>query len=207
MSYVKVCGLNNRANADKIAASDANYLGFIFYDKSSRAVSKGDLTPADLRKFDQRKVGVFVNESLSRISMIVEEFDLNYVQLHGDETPQFCWELKSLGLGIIKAIRVGDNLTSNDLEKYEHVIDLYLFDTSGAGYGGTGLKFNWDLLDQANISLPFFLSGGIGPNDIEALKNVVHPKLYGYDINSRFEISPGIKDDLLVRNFINEIKK
>lgn len=198
--------MNNFRNLAEIERIGPDYIGFIFYEKSSRSVQKGDLTAELVRKVKAKKVGVFVNQSLDEVSSTIEKFDLGYVQLHGDESVEFCWEIKSLGASVVKAFSVKESLPVEQMRAYEGVIDLFLLDTSGSKYGGNGVKFDWNILEDYPFTIPFLLSGGIEPGDEILLKNLKLEQLYGYDINSRFEVSPGIKNEKLVEEFINSIR-
>jgi phosphoribosylanthranilate isomerase len=157
------------------------------------------------------KVGVFVNASYEEIVNHVDNFGLDMVQLHGDETPRFC-EQVSLYIQTIKAFRLGENENIPWMIKdYQDCCDMYLFDTMGAGYGGTGKKFNWEELNGLDIQKPFFLSGGIEPEDASAIRNFtqesVAKDLFAVDINSKFEITPGIKDMGSVGRFFKALNR
>lgn len=157
------------------------------------------------------KVGVFVNASYDEILNHVENFGLDMVQLHGDETPRFCEKVSDY-IQTIKAFRIGeDENIPWKVKDYYDSCDMYLFDTLGAGYGGTGKKFNWEMLKEAAINKPYFLSGGIEPGDAAAIKlfakDVAARNLFALDVNSKFEVLPGVKDMGMVRKFVEEIKK
>ncbi len=211
---IKVCGnedILQLQEMDKPAAmgSKIDYAGFIFYEPSSRYVLK-NLSGKEVKNANLsiEKVGVFVNDSEEEIMKQVDDFGLDIVQLHGDETPTFCQRISDK-IKVIKAFRISDQDTNIDwlVKEYDEVCDYYLFDKGAPGlYGGTGQKFNWNLLQKAKISKPFFLSGGIDINDVEALRKIKHPFFYGVDINSKFEISPGVKDMDKVKKFVNELK-
>ena len=211
---IKVCGnedILQLQEMDKPAAmgSKIDYAGFIFYEPSSRYVLK-NLSGKEVKNANLsiEKVGVFVNASEEEIMKQVDDFGLDIVQLHGDETPTFCQRISDK-IKVIKAFRISDQDTNIDwlVKEYDEVCDYYLFDKGAPGlYGGTGQKFNWNLLQKAKISKPFFLSGGIDINDVEALRKIKHPFFYGVDINSKFEISPGVKDMDKVKKFVNELK-
>ncbi len=156
------------------------------------------------------KVGVFVNASYDEILNQIENFGLDMVQLHGDETPKFCEKVSNY-ISVIKAFRVAENDNIPWMIKdYTEAADMYMFDTMGAGYGGTGKKFNWQMLRGLNIAKPFFLSGGIEPTDAAAVKEFakedVAKDLFALDVNSKFEKMPGVKDIELVKRFVKEIK-
>jgi phosphoribosylanthranilate isomerase len=191
----------------ELAASGADYAGFIFYEKSPRFVA-GKIIAGDLKAFAAiRKIGVFVNETIEKILQTVADYGLDAVQLHGDETPGFCKAL--LGeVTVIKAFRVkGDETALAELlASYEDSVDYFLFDTKAQEYGGTGKKFDWSLLAHTPINKPYFLSGGIGLNDAEQVKAFIttHP-VFSLDVNSKFETEPGVKDMNQVRRFMQDI--
>ncbi len=187
------------------------FCGFIFYPKSPRYVFK-HMPAINIKRIRGKinKVGVFVNTPVDEIVRTVDDCGLYLVQLHGDETPKECERIANY-VSVIKAFRLSEN--DNILWKikdYMDVCDMFLFDTEGAGYGGTGKKFNWEVLKGLAINKPFFLSGGIQPGDISALlefkKDSVAKDLFSIDINSRFEISPGVKDMTLIRSFVTQLK-
>jgi phosphoribosylanthranilate isomerase len=176
-----------------------DFAGFIFYPKSPRYAVK-HIAGEQMRKAKLRigKVGVFVNMPYEQMMQIVDEYGLDMVQLHGDETPRACEQIANY-VTVIKVFRLGENDPISWITKpYEESCDMFLFDTLGVGYGGTGKKFNWDLLKPVEIDKLFFLSGGIEPEDTEKLKSFfneeVSKKLFSIDINSRFEIQSGLKD-------------
>lgn len=177
-------------------------LGFIFYPKSPRCVYE---LPAYL-PIHARRVGVFVNEDKQVVSMYADRFGLNDVQLHGNESPEYCRSLHSTGLKIIKAFSVDRPKDLKKVYDYEKVCDLFLFDTKCEQYGGSGNQFDWSILHTYNGDVPFLLSGGINSYSANALKEFKHPRLAGYDLNSRFETKPGEKDPERIRTFLNELK-
>lgn len=188
----------------------ATFAGFIFYPKSPRYVFR-HLTSAQLKKVNAiNKVGVFVNASVEEVLLMVDECRLHMVQLHGDESPKYCERIADY-VSVVKAFRLSDN-DSIDwmINPYMDVCDMFMFDTMGAGYGGTGKKFDWNVLKGSNIGKPFFLSGGIQPEDTPALKTFeqepVARAMFAIDINSRFESAPGVKEMDKVADFIKEIK-
>ncbi len=187
------------------------FAGFIFYPKSPRYVFK-HIPAIEIKRIkgNINKVGVFVNADANEIFRTIDDCGLYVVQLHGDETPRFC-ETISDYITVVKAFRLSETDNIEWMVKdYQDVVDMFLFDTEGAGYGGTGKKFNWDKLKGMNIRKPFFLSGGIEPNDVSMIKNFtnepVAKNLFSLDINSKFEISPGIKDIDLVKQFVTALK-
>lgn len=206
---IKVCGNTVLEQLKELSNLPIDYVGLIFYPQSPRCVLQ-KIKANDFKqlKIPATKVGVFVNASEEEIMKQVEEFGLEMVQLHGDETASFCNKISDQ-LKVIKAFRITDIDANVDwlVQEYDEVCDYYLFDKGSAGlYGGTGKKFDWDLLQNSAIKKPFFLSGGIGRNDVAALKTFHHPFFYGLDVNSRFEISPGIKNLNLIKDFAEELK-
>lgn len=172
-----------------------DYLGFIFYGPSKRYA--GEVLDAKVLATlpdSIIKTGVFVNESAAEIIEISKRYGLTAVQLHGEETPALCAELKNEGLQVIKVVHVGSAVGWKVLERYEEVCDYFLFDTADAGWGGTGKTFDWNILKDYPSAKPFFLSGGIGIEQLSIPEFVLDKPLWAIDVNSRFEISPGLKD-------------
>jgi len=187
-----------------------DFAGLIFYEKSPRFVSKSGLTPELLKKegLKLNRVGVFVNETAEKLLKTVDEWKLDLVQLHGDESPRYCEQISN-HVNTIKAFRIGkDENIPYKIHPYEDAADLYLFDTMGQQFGGTGEKFEWEMLLKAPITKPFFLSGGIAPDDTKAIKKFALKtnKLFALDINSKFETAPGKKDMKKIKEFISQIK-
>jgi len=199
---IKVCGMREGKNILDIEQLGVDMIGLIFYSKSPRCVYE---MPKHLPK-QAKRVGVFVDEQAAYVQTIADRFSLDYVQLHGNESPDYCQELQLSGLKVIKNFPVA---TEQDLEKtglYEGKCDYFLFDTKCETHGGSGIQFDWDILHYYNGKTPFLLSGGISLDSTHALKSFDHPRLVGYDINSRFEIEPGKKDAKKVAKFIKQIK-
>ncbi|WP_346239466.1 phosphoribosylanthranilate isomerase [Niabella insulamsoli] len=204
---IKVCGMTSLEQVRQLAAMHIDYAGFIFYEKSPRFLSD-KIAPADLRSVAGiKKVGVFVNEATDKIRTAVKDYGLDAVQLHGDETPEFCRTLRS-ETAVIKAFRVsGDEDLSAMIKPYEANVDYFLFDTKAKEYGGTGRKFDWSVLEKSAIVKPYFLSGGIGLNDGEQLRAFTSAnEVFSLDVNSKFETEPGVKDLELVKSFLSKIK-
>lgn len=200
---IKVCGMREAENIrDVEALQDVDMLGFIFYPKSPRYVYE---LPAYLPVHTHR-VGVFVNEDKEIVKMYADRFGLDYVQLHGNESPEYCRTLHSAGLKIIKAFSIALPKDLKVVGSYEEVCDLFLFDTKCEQYGGSGNLFDWNILQGYNGHVPFLLSGGINSYSANALKEFEHHNLAGYDLNSRFELKPGEKDPERIRTFLNELK-
>ena len=197
---VKVCGMRDAANIRQLEALGIDWMGMIFWPKSKRYVS----TPPVYLPQHVRKVGVFVDASLDAIRQHVEDYHLDIVQLHGQESPETLKALKPLTL--IKAFNIA---TPEDLQKtepYEGLADYFLFDTKGESVGGNGEKFDWSVLDNYQGKTPFLLSGGIGSEDAEVVKTFHHPKCIGIDLNSRFETEPGLKDITKLKQFLEAIR-
>jgi len=180
-------------NIKAVAALNPDYLGFIFYDKSPRFV--GNLPAEALADIPSttHKVAVFVNETLENIGKLVDKYNFDFVQLHGDESPDFCKALRNDAI-VIKAFGVNSEFDFEQLDKYKNKVDLFLFDTKTDSHGGSGQTFDWDILDKYDLEVPFFVSGGLGPDNIEEALKIDHPKFYGVDLNSKFETSPALKD-------------
>ena len=181
-----------------------DFLGFIFWEKSSRYFD-GEIpeTPESIKK-----VGVFVNATLEEIISKIEKYDLDVIQLHGNESDIFCFELKnkiSNQIQIIKVFSVNDDFDFSALEPFENVCDYFLFDTKGKLPGGNGITFNWQILQQYKLTKPFFLSGGIGLDQIQNIKKLNLP-IYAIDVNSKFEIEAGLKNIELLKSFKNNLQ-
>lgn len=209
---IKVCGMTDLQQMHQLGQMGVEFAGMIFYHKSPRFVLK-HLNGAMVKraKLKVYKVGVFVNASYDEILNHVENFGLDMVQLHGDETPRFCEQVSNY-IQTIKAFRIGeDENIPWKVKDYYDSCDMYLFDTLGAGYGGTGKKFNWEMLKESAVNKPFFLSGGIEPSDAAAIKlfakDEAAKNLFALDVNSKFETSPGVKDMNLVKKFVEEVRK
>jgi phosphoribosylanthranilate isomerase len=195
---IKVCGMTQLNQVEQLAGLGVTFAGFIFYPKSPRYVLRS-MTTAEMKKENSvNKVGVFVNASVGEVLSMVDECRLHMVQLHGDETPRQCEQIADY-VSVVKAFRLsdGDNIEWM-IRPYMDVCDMFMFDTMGAGYGGTGKKFDWTILKDVVVGKPFFLSGGIETGDVEKLRSFsqepVAKALFAIDINSRFETTPGVKD-------------
>lgn len=210
---IKVCGMTSADQVLQLDEMGVEFAGFIFYPKSPRYAFRSMSRP-EIKKIKGKginKVGVFVNSPVEEVLKTVDDCGLYLVQLHGDETPKYCEKIADY-VTVVKAFRLReeDNVLWK-VKDYQEIADMFLFDTEGAGYGGTGKKFNWDVLKGLNINKPFFLSGGIQPEDVGLLqdfaKDPVAKNLFSIDINSRFESSPGVKDMALLRGFIHSVKQ
>ncbi|VAW23893.1 Phosphoribosylanthranilate isomerase [hydrothermal vent metagenome] len=228
---IKVCGMRNQENVLSLLALKPDFVGFIFYPKSKRYVTQFPQV-----KFPEKtkKVGVFVNENIEIILEKVKKYKLDTVQLHGNETPEFCQKLintftersrsekirhsvpitigivsESSSIEIIKAFSVDENFNFNTTQGYEEVCNYFLFDTKGKKYGGNGLKFNWEILQKYKGKVPFLLSGGISKEDsteiLSFLRRQESKLCIGIDINSGFEIEPALKDIEKIKEFKNNL--
>ena len=203
---IKVCGMREAANIVEISALPIDYMGFIFYDKSPRYVT--DFKATQTNKI---KVGVFVNADFDFILNKIIDFDLKMLQLH-TETPEMIKRLKQYlsnndhaTIQIMKVFSVGENFDFTQLIDYELVADYFLFDTQTPKHGGSGLKFDWNLLKQYDLEKPFFLAGGISATDAPMILNLNLKNLYAIDLNSKFEIRPALKNANLLSTFISKI--
>ena len=207
---IKVCGLTQSVQLKQVDELNVDYAGLIFYQRSQRFVLN-KLHSEEVRKLNLaiQKVGVFVNASEEDIMTQIELYKLDMVQLHGDETPAFCKHISN-AVSVIKAFKITNNNEQNIdwmIKPYDECCDYYLFDTNRNAYGGTGEKFDWQILKKNKINKPFFLSGGIGFDDVEKVKGLQHPFLYAVDVNSRFEIEPGVKNIGQVEMFVKQFKE
>jgi phosphoribosylanthranilate isomerase len=207
---IKVCGITTLKQLQQLDGLEIDFAGIIFHKDSPRYV--GDKMDADAVKnydFDLKKVGVFVNPEMIDVLDAIDQYGLDVVQLHGNESPEMCEDLSS-EVEVIKAFSIGSDTGNIDelVAPYDAVCDYYLFDTKAAGgFGGTGKKFDWSLIANSKIEKPFFLSGGIGPDDAKLVKSLKHPDYYGADLNSLFEKEPGVKDMGLLLSFMHGLKK
>lgn len=190
---VKVCGMRNPGNILAVAAIRPDLMGFIFYKESPRYVGIDFQIPVAL-PVSVKRVGVFVNERTDHLLKTAEKHQLDFVQLHGSETPRTCSILQRQGLKVIKAFGVDKHFRPNLLNEFDESVDYFLFDTNGPLYGGHGKRFNWRILDYYNKEVPFFLSGGINPENAIDISSVRSPFCFGIDVNSGVETEPGIKD-------------
>lgn len=209
---IKVCGMTRPEQVMQLDEMGVEFAGFIFYPKSPRYVFS-HMSKEQLKKLKGQhinKVGVFVNTPADEVLQMVDACGLYLVQLHGDESLRYCEKISNY-VTVVKAFRMreGENILWR-AKDYQDVCDMFLFDTEGAGYGGTGKKFNWNILKGENVRKPFFLSGGIQPDDNELLKEFakesVSKDLFAIDINSKFEVAPGLKNMDTIKAFVNTLK-
>lgn len=202
---LKVCGMKYQDNIKAVAALQPDYLGFIFHEKSARYF-KGDLPaiPSTIKK-----VGVFVDADLKEVIKLIKTHKLQIVQLHGSESPEYCKNLKSQGVEIIKVFSIKDQFDFDNLKPYESVCGFYLFDTKGKLPGGNGYTFDWTVLKNYTSSKPYFLSGGIGLQELENIKAFLNKKesklCHAIDVNSQFETAPGLKNIEKLKEFKSQL--
>ncbi|RYY45961.1 MAG: phosphoribosylanthranilate isomerase [Chitinophagaceae bacterium] len=206
---IKVCGINSFKQLQQLDGLNVDFAGLIFVKDSPRYVEDViEAEPVRTADLDLKKVGVFMNPDLIDVLDAIDKYKLDVVQLHGNESPEMCDDLSS-EVEVIKAFSISDPAVDIDalLAPYDAVCDYYLFDSKGTDdMGGTGQKFDWSIIAKAKIEKPFFLSGGIGPDDAAAIKKFKHPDFFGVDLNSLFEKEPGVKDMALVLKFIHGLK-
>lgn len=202
---IKVCGMRDAENMQAVARLGIQLMGFIFYAKSPRFV--GSVPQRSVAEANVKRIGVFVNADESYIQQCLQSNDLDGVQLHGNESPDFCRQLKASGCPlVIKALSIASAADLSLAEQYQDAADLLLFDTKCTGHGGSGQQFDWHILDGYHGALPFLLSGGIGLHNSEQLLRFQHPRWRGIDLNSCFETEPGHKDVARLQRFIDSIK-
>jgi phosphoribosylanthranilate isomerase len=202
---LKVCGMRQASNIAAVAELQPDYLGFIFYTKSPRFISE---VSAELIKYVPSTIkttGVFVDEDLERVKAYIFMYNLKAVQLHGQESVAYCEELKSTGVEVIKAFGIDENFDFSKLEGYLNAVDYFLFDTQTPAHGGSGKIFDWKLLTNYKFDKPYFLSGGIDLTHTTTIKNINDPRLYAVDVNSKFELEPGLKDVEKLRELFKEM--
>ena len=190
---LKVCGMRQSENIQQLLELEPDFMGFIFFERSKRFAP--DLDKELLNSFPDsvKKVGVFVNSPIEELKEKVKEYKLDYVQLHGDESVEYVGQLFAIGIKVIKVFSVGDEFDFDRLKPYKGLVDFFLFDTKGKERGGNGVVFNWEVLNDYPYDVPYFLSGGI---DLENAKDIASLKVqpYAIDVNSKFELEPGLKD-------------
>ena len=203
---IKVCGMRDADNIEQVRRLKPDMMGLIFYARSSRFVGTEPLPHLRADFAPAAKVGVFVNETVEHIVDIAAQFNLNAVQLHGNESPAECATLRGTGLKVIKAFGIESAADFERCDSYSGCCDMFLFDTRTVGYGGAGTKFDWSIMAEYKQDMPFILSGGIGPDDAESISHLQHPSLVGIDLNSRFETAPALKDVAKLERFISQIR-
>ncbi|MCU4154921.1 phosphoribosylanthranilate isomerase [Carboxylicivirga sp. A043] len=201
---IKVCGMRDSSNISELLMLKPEYVGFIFYEKSPRFIEQ---KPNIAFRAATKKVGVFVNASERTINEKRIHFGLDIIQLHGNESPELCFLLKQSGAKVMKVFQVDEDFDFQQTRRYQDYCDYFLFDTQTKAFGGSGKKFDWRLLGKYNNARPVFLSGGIGPDDVNEIKKIKDLNLKAIDVNSKFELEPAIKDIQLLSDFFNELRK
>jgi phosphoribosylanthranilate isomerase len=200
---IKVCGMREPGNIKRLVDIQPDYIGFIFYSRSKRFISEKtgkeifDLVPASIKK-----VGVFVNEPVEELKKKARIFGLDFVQLHGNEDVGYCQIVKEHGIQIIKSFGVDAQFDMKIIEEFKPFASFFLFDTKTEQHGGSGKKFSWDMLKGYDNEVPFLISGGIGPGDVEALAELDDINIEAVDVNSGFETSPAVKNIEMLEEFI-----
>lgn len=190
---IKICGMLDPENILEVAALQPDFMGFIFYHQSPRCVSLDFKIPTEFPSSIKR-VGVFVNEDFDKIINTIQRHNLDCVQLHGDESVAMCMKLKQSGASVIKVFSIGEDFDFKRVEPYKKTVDFLLFDTKGRHYGGNATIFDWNILNKYDQEVPFFLSGGISPENVQQVKSLSRMNIYALDLNSGVESKPGIKD-------------
>lgn len=194
-------------NIRNVADLAPDYMGFIFYPGSKRFA--GRMSPDAIAGLPSQivKTGVFVNAGYDEIEQYRLKYNFTAVQLHGNESPDFCLQLKNEGLLVIKAFGIGADFDFDETSLYMDAVHYFLFDTLTVQHGGSGTKFDWSALERYPHHVPYFLSGGIGPGDIESIKQLTDSRLYAIDINSRVETAPGMKDIDKIKRVFKQLKR
>jgi len=202
---LKICGMREPSNIVEVAGLQPEYMGFIFYKKSPRCVPADFKIPSEFLGAVKR-VGVFVNEELEQIISLVSQHQLDFVQLHGNESVAFCEKLKEQSIRVIKVFSVDDKFDFKVTKAYSDVADYFLFDTKGKYHGGNGQAFDWGLLQRYDQEIPFFLSGGLSVDNIANVNTLKNLNLHAIDVNSGLETTPGVKDVAKVEELIRNLK-
>ncbi len=214
---IKVCGMKDPGNINALLSLPIDWIGFIFYDKSPRS-AESEVLQHWIENNESAfgnisRTGVFVNAEMDFVLNHLHDYKLDYIQLHGHESPQYCVELRSFWMmssmrkaRIIKAFPIDESFDFNIIPDYEGKCDLFLFDTKGSKAGGNGITFDWQILEKYKGNTPFLLSGGIDSGMEKEIRQLNYPQLIGVDINSKFEIEPGVKDIKKVKEFVEGLK-
>lgn len=203
---IKVCGLKYPDNIKAIEKLNPEYMGFIFYDRSPRFAAGINADALSALPASIIKTGVFVNESEGQIEALIDQYGFGAVQLHGEESPEFSGRFKGR-VQVLKAFGVNEDFDFTQLKGYVGKVDYFLFDTKTSAHGGSGKTFNWDILNKYNLNVPFFLSGGLSLDNLEQISKIANSQFYGVDLNSRFEIEPGLKDIEKLKQAFSLIKQ
>jgi phosphoribosylanthranilate isomerase len=203
---LKICGMRDQQNIIDIGARDPDYMGFIFYKKSPRYVGDRFVIPAELST-GITKVGVFVNEGTEEMLRHALRLSLGALQLHGAETPDQCDKIRDKGYQVIKVFSVDSNFDFDAVARYRQVVDYFMFDTRGTHFGGNAMAFDWSILRKYDQRTPFFLSGGLSPDNVEGIQVLKGMNLHALDVNSGVEQSPGLKSLDKLTAFLKALNK
>ena len=203
---IKICGLKHKSNLFDVVEAGVDYVGMIFYEKSPRHVVDS-LNPEEIWFLpdEVEKIGVFVNASFDEIKKYSRLYQLNLIQLHGNESPEFCKQVQDLGYRVIKVFGVDNEFDFNVLNAYKEVVDFFLFDTKSPIHGGTGITFDWNILSNYNLDIPIFVGGGVSLENLKELLDFNFPFLHSVDMNSKLELEPGLKDIAKVQKAVEII--
>ncbi|MCM1450069.1 MAG: phosphoribosylanthranilate isomerase [Clostridiales bacterium] len=205
---VKICGMREPYNISQVMALRPDFMGFIFYAPSPRYCGRlSRETVVGLNKARIEPVAVTVNLDMDALLVLNEEHGFTTFQLHGEESPLMCSRLKALGFKVIKAISVNNEESLREAHKFVGLVDYILLDTSTPSKGGSGKKFDWNILSAYDIPQPFLLSGGIGEDDAHKVLAIDNPHFVGVDLNSRFEVSPGLKNVDSLSRFLGNLNR
>lgn len=205
---IKICGMRDPENIAEVASLVPMLMGFIFHDGSPRNAQ--GISPDIIKNLPEfiRPVAVTVDKDFDEIMDLCHTYGFKIVQLHGDESPELCRQLRANGLTVFKAIGLNvEEVDWDSVKRYDNDVDMFLFDYKCKSHGGSGQKFSWRILNDYPLDTPYLLSGGIGPDDIDAIVEAMRPGMAGIDINSRFEIKPGLKNLSKLINFIVSLRK
>lgn len=198
---IKVCGLNRTNNLHQIGLINIDMIGINLYMDSPRYIGNVSIKTNP----NIKRVGVFVDPSIWELQQYIDDCRLDYVQLHGEASVELCQEIQSTAK-VIKVFAIDDEFDFGQTVPYSFC-DYFLFDTKSKLHGGSGKKFGWELLDNYEGEVPFLIAGGIGPDDVDAIKGITHTQFAGVDLNSKFEIEPGLKDLRKIEQFVKELKE
>ncbi|MES2807577.1 MAG: phosphoribosylanthranilate isomerase [Bacteroidota bacterium] len=190
---IKVCGLKHADNIKAVTGLAPDYVGFIYYAKSPRFVADIDVDILAALPSSIYKTAVVVNETAEEIDRLIAKYSFEAIQLHGSESPEYAGQFKGR-VKVLKAFGVNESFDFEQLNAYANKVDYFLFDTKTDAHGGSGVTFDWDILKKYQLDVPFFLSGGLSLDNLNQIANITHPQFYGVDLNSKFEIAPGLKD-------------
>lgn len=200
---IKVCGMRKPDQIKQLAEMDIDYIGMIFYPNSPRFLD----TIIEPSLFgSKKKTGVFVNSPIEQVLFTLSRHQLDSVQLHGAESPEFCMQVQQRGIEVIKAFSIDKNFDFNRVAEFDGYADLFLFDARGDAPGGNGVRFDWAKLQEYDGATPFLISGGISYEHLDEIKYFDHPAAMGIDINSKFEYNPGDKDLITIKKFVHELR-